>query len=133
MMNTPKTLGTMMTSKGREIKFRAWDKRKMWADHYIMKRGSEWAIKYKIGDSHDYHPRKNLKVMQYTGLKDKNGKEIYEGDILAGGWQVVWHNAGFYLHMPRLFNDTLYLPMDDKLESEVIGNIYENKELLEEE
>jgi len=81
---------------------------------------------------------------QYTGLQDKNEKDIYEGDILTDGsrkWEVKWRNApvGFGLFMfekpkkkfdGRLgrFTTSLMDYQCDKLE--VIGNIYENPELL---
>lgn len=72
-------------------------------------------------------------LIQCTGLKDKNGKLIYEGDIVKDliipeiFYIVKWFNSGFYLESTisgsfLKFNDT---------QQEVIGNIYENPELLE--
>lgn len=70
-------------------------------------------------------------VGQYTGLKDKNGVEIYEGDIyqFEGHNFAIIHNLGSF----GCFEDDLFYPLGDifyKL-GEVIGNIYENPELLE--
>ena len=73
-------------------------------------------------------------VGQYTGLKDKNGKEIYEGDIFHLGdinikYIVEWIDTGF---MGRQNGNTSSVGLEywqDKIE--VVGNIYENKELLE--
>jgi len=77
-------------------------------------------------------------LMQYTGLKDKNGKEIYEGDILhvflmdspPEKHQVIWdkERAGFKLQDRIAERYGFYA---SNLKCEVIGNIYENPELLE--
>lgn len=75
-------------------------------------------------------------VEQYTGLKDKNGKEIYEGDIvqiddhILGDFEVVWHNLGWKIKRSVGF-ETLSVHKSEDIV--VIGNIHENPELLEEE
>ena len=65
-----------------------------------------------------------MEIMQYTGLKDKNGKEIYEGDILEvyGGECINYLVESLY----SIFYDRI----NTELEYEIIGNIHENPELL---
>lgn len=103
----------------REIKFRAWKDGEMlhWNRH--VKR----AFKTLLGNS---------VLMQYTGLKDKNGREIYEGDIIETSegqielveWDDNERYACFYPFMPIFSTGLDY--------TEVIGNKFENPELLEE-
>ena len=66
--------------------------------------------------------------MQFTGLTDKNGKEIYEGDIVRyrdGIYKVDWFENGFYLFRDVRAKFDIWW-----VDTEVVGNIYENPELL---
>lgn len=112
----------------REIKFRVWDK-----EYKEMKRVDEIqfsatpepyvVMSPKWENKEWYKPFSEVILMQYTGLKDKNGKEIYEGDILK--YQQF--------KIPVELNDYKLMVMirDEYAKfGEVIGNIYENKELL---
>jgi len=76
----------------------------------------------------------SLIIREYTGLKDKNGKEIYEGDILAKymfiSWVVVWDKSGFYVYNLWDNAQEYHYVLDDVHDREVIGNLYENPELL---
>ena len=134
--------------KTREIKFRAWDGEKMWDN-------STGALKYAwlgrgicaelvSGVLTPFKSNKGTAVlMQFTGLKDKNGKEIYEWDIVkvkkfdmlkSITAEVLWSfdNAGFKLYTEE-GNDDIYDMVStemDGTEYEVIGNTYENPELI---
>lgn len=118
--------------KMREIKFRAWDTfRKMMYDCDEDTKHSLWNPNLPVNQSLAEHKRAGIMLMQFTGLKDKHGKEIYEGDIVVccryddnTKYEVVIEDIR---HLDRwLFGSSLNW-------REVIGNIYENPELLKEE
>lgn len=137
----------------REIKFRAWDSReKEMVDHEnLVNDPDDWLLEILSGDSPDA-------LMQYTGLRDKNGKDIYEGDIVAYGV--------FALNDTQVYGDSPWSNLPDGIKRddisttlskhlvdfsipnlnalkqaiegnpdvrglEVIGNIHQNPELLE--
>lgn len=121
-------------------KFRAWDK-----DHKYMEYTDKNLI-VSFGDNGNVdatdlsniystcNGMQNFELMQSTGLKDKNGTEIYEGDIVKNIYDeiyvVKWFDAAFYLE--EKYNggfDYHELHFEDN--KKVIGNIYENPELLE--
>jgi len=112
----------------RKIKFRAWDKKEM---IYNIK-----AIQFPIKDDvsakeivvYDVSekPFRNIVLLQCTGLKDKNGKEIYEGDIIKHPYKGI--REVYYDDYERGFAvEGTYL--NRMAAGEVIGNIYSNPEL----
>ena len=81
---------------------------------------------------------KYIELMQYTGLKDKNNKEIYEGDILFESfgeryYKVVFENGSVRAEFEGDFEEHSFDLIDVVLHRcEIIGNIYENPELIKE-
>lgn len=148
----------------REIKFRAWhNEGKEWVDDIVIDtRGN-----YYISDRCEFEgDNRRLVLCQYTGLKDKNGREIYEGDIVSQNyathdhdgtaildgpgkslWAIYWgedirHGAWrglgigvryVAIHIPTesMFDTESVFAMHRFREIEVVGNIYENPELLD--
>ncbi|KPD05314.1 hypothetical protein AM501_27420 [Aneurinibacillus migulanus] len=83
---------------------------------------------------------KDAVFRQYTGLKDKNGKEIYEGDIVTGKRDSHWHDGYEKVYAKVYFSDSNLGFMVDGMgggylhdieDIEVIGNVFEHPELLE--
>lgn len=135
----------------REIKFRAWlkDDKRMVEVRSIDFHEEGNIITVNYNDIFGFEFNENeIELMQYTGLKDKNGKEIYEGDIIdihqtVNGQSVfVIEVTNTGLVIPRYAFDKNYkyeynirelLEFDEyDKEIEIIGNVWENKELLEE-
>lgn len=117
----------------REIKFRAWDK--------LVKK----MVQPRDGDFIGWHSPTNWKecyeIMQYTGLKDKNGNEIYEGDILnviekqdyskkkEYKGHVVFSDTAMFAVKVGVKDMNIKALMDYHL-IEIIGNIYDNPDLI---
>lgn len=108
----------------REIKFRLWDKKKK---SFTERAWPKMAIN---SDGTFGFPEDDLYVaMQFTNLKDKNKKEIYEGDLLEANVGHGKFIAEVHLSVKQGWYPFMF---QGEEKSEIIGNIYENPELLEE-
>ncbi len=134
----------------REIKFRAWDTKneRMVCNPFLFAEMQAYQVKdylwtgdfvyYKDWIDWEDGIDRPCYLMQYTGLKDKNGKEIWEGDILKTRgrpyWDVIFKKGCFYIR-----NEEKNVEWSKSFEGihfphyEVIGNIYENPNLLNSE
>lgn len=121
----------------REIKFRAWNGKYMLDASY-----GNWVsfdgVPYTEADRYntpniEVQKAKGYILMQYTGLKDKNGKEIFQSDILkdSGGhhWVVEWNEDHAFFGLRSIKIENSVDPIDNQ-NMWIVGNIYENPELL---
>ena len=106
------------------VKFRAWDGLRMTTS----------GIMFNTTNG-EIFTAQNMPFMQFTGLSDKQGKEMYEGDVVKFLYYrketiapIIWGIDGWWASLPGWFKD-LYWVAD---KCEVIGNIYQNPELLQE-
>ena len=126
----------------REIKFRAWDTEKkvmipvihifinwMWVVWENMRDGLEW--------NDDIRSTKRYELMQYIWIEDKNGKEIYEGDLVKCIAEEKYSKESWVYPIVYYASEQQFIPKWachlwwgwwDSIE--VVGNIYENSELV---
>lgn len=116
-----------------EIKFRAWNKKdKVMVDVAAMNLGPSglWSL-IEDADDAELQLADSYELMQYTGLHDKNGREVYEGDIVKNEYGKVMEvqydprSAAFGV------GDYYFGTIGSGKTLEVIGNIFDNPELLE--
>lgn len=115
----------------REIKFKVWDKMfKEWVENRTV---------YQYGNvssNGTWLPSSDVELCQFTGLLDKNGKEIYEGDILKSSYTEFGHEVSFENGAFKIKHNKRCCPPYKTSLSEadgwqiIIGNIYQNLELL---
>jgi len=120
-----------------EIEFRAWDTKvgEMFEVHELYLVDNSNTFDKGILDEHnDFHPMDEIILLQFTGLLDKNGKKIFKGHILKIYYEG---NQRSYLKEVKWLNDAINKGRCDALDNcvytscEVVGNIFENPELLE--
>jgi len=121
----------------REIKFRAWSKKtkKMYKDVIHVNLNSHEGIWTTVLRNDPFEGKtvhysiqpEHCELMQFTGLKDKNGKDIYEGDIVKGISKESFYEV---IYRPEIGGFSTNIGLVGFIECEVIGNIYETPELL---
>ena len=127
----------------REIKFRIWvkDRKAIFeviSIDYVTKKVTY--LLERVGHLLSVRDAKfnDVELMQYTGIKDKDNKKIYEGDILFESfgekyYKVIFENGGFRAEFEGDFDEYSFDLIDVVAQGcEIVGNIYENSELIKE-
>lgn len=122
----------------RELKFRSWLKNyNCYADVLGFEQGRLF-VQFQSGERAQhrlYVPIEDCVLEQYTGLKDKNGKEIYENDIVEYDWYIIGDKPAYRTKEQVLFDDMGARLDTDRIRFctnvEVIENIHKNPDLLE--
>lgn len=116
----------------REIKFKCWHKRYQMLLQVIDLSISLRLVNFEIADAEYQEDFDVVEILQYTGLKDKNGKEIYESDIVSDAhtiFKIIWYKGRF--DFERISGAFQYPYFGDNCSRmEIIGNIFENPDLL---
>lgn len=119
------------------FKFRVWDKnnKKLLKSPYILLYSTTETVTVGIGKNELCLCYEDCIIQQCTGLKDKNGKLIYEGCIIINGdgrkWEVIWNNDNQAWGLKELNTNHKWSMAAIKIkEYEIIGNIHANKDLL---
>lgn len=124
------------------LKFRVWDKKLKLLGNVSYIDFDSKKIIYRNNFVGYYAKFEDVEIMQSTGLFDKYGVEIYEGDIIDVGTRIPFLNKiqrdeeTAYLKLVPLdkrWTESYFTNFEDKSRYEVVGNIYEHKELLENE
>ena len=114
----------------REIKFRAWDlnNRKMY-DSYIVDENGSFCVDGDFTNNCECSEEDRVIQMQFTGLKDKKGKEIYEGDIIE---QIFYGDEiSKIMLVVEDIRNLESIRCGSSKENKIIGNIYKNPEFAE--
>jgi len=140
------------------FKFRAWDSELMWyqGELYFVFGSNDYWEAYVYGDDVPIFTKEDAKIMQYSGLQDKNNKDIYEGDIISLkneeghhilaiceydiARRIIHENEvdipSFYFRVPAYDNKKTF-PIVNNYQNkhdlelfEIVGNIHENIDLI---